>query len=360
MATNTDTRRRVKLYQLDEDGKWEDRGTGQVACIFIEQKSGVYLVVKSEDDGSVLLESKIHSEDIYQKQQATLIVWNEPETNIDLALSFQESEGCQDVWDQVLAVQQKGGPDADSDNENGNDFSEGEPTSFLPPANLNNVDTILETVLAHSSPAKRDRFVLSVIKEDYIRKLLQLFKICEDFEDKPVLHTMFNIFKNLVLLNDTNLMEILFSEEFMIQVMGVLEYDPDISEPNRMKHRDFLTSNAIFKQVIPFTSPDLVEKIHQTFRMQYLKDVVLNRVLDDPTFATINSLIFFNNVEIVTQLQNDPKLIGELFTKLKSDTTSPQRKDTLLFIHEMCNLAKKFTNPKQNPTLQNTYRTRTI
>lgn len=105
------------------------------------------------------------------------------------------------------------------------------------------MDAILETVLANSSPAKRDRFVLSVIKEDYIRKLLQLFKICEDFEDKPVLHTMFNIFKNLgmllslwlkicttmnltrviVLLNDTNLMEILFSEEFMIQVMGVLE-----------------------------------------------------------------------------------------------------------------------------------------
>jgi hypothetical protein len=36
MAANTDTRRRVKLYQLDEDGKWEDRGTGQVACLFVE------------------------------------------------------------------------------------------------------------------------------------------------------------------------------------------------------------------------------------------------------------------------------------------------------------------------------------
>lgn len=85
----------------------------------------MYLVVKSEDDGSVLLESKVHTDDIYQKQQgmnahgnclkmqttfihliyiiATLIVWNEPltqepDTGIDLALSFQESEGCQDVW----------------------------------------------------------------------------------------------------------------------------------------------------------------------------------------------------------------------------------------------------------------------
>lgn len=29
---------------------------------------------------------------------ATLIVWNEPDPSVDLALSFQESEGCQDVW----------------------------------------------------------------------------------------------------------------------------------------------------------------------------------------------------------------------------------------------------------------------
>jgi Component of IIS longevity pathway SMK-1 len=45
---------------------------------------------------------------------------------------------------------------------------------------------------------------------------------------------------------------------------------------------------------------------------------VLNRVLDDPTFATINSLIFFNNVEIVTQLQNDSKLIGEMYVRGKA------------------------------------------
>jgi protein phosphatase-4 regulatory subunit 3 len=73
------------------------------------------LIVKSEDDGAVLLESKVHAEDIYQRQQgidcallqfemntkyivATLIVWNEPDTSVDLALSFQESEGCQEVW----------------------------------------------------------------------------------------------------------------------------------------------------------------------------------------------------------------------------------------------------------------------
>lgn len=79
----------------------------------------MYLIVKSEDDGSIILESKVHTDDVYQRQQgisflsfafihnlniilitilATLIVWSDPDTNIDLALSFQEADGCQDVW----------------------------------------------------------------------------------------------------------------------------------------------------------------------------------------------------------------------------------------------------------------------
>ena len=138
------------------------------------------------------------------------------------------------------------------------------------------------------------------------------------------------------------------------------------------------------------------QKTRSSFVNLFIQDVVLNRVLDDPTFATINSLIFFNNVEIVSQLQNDSKLIGDMyvicgvrggvgvccvalrrvasawcaclaitlstfaclrsvevlilfcsFTKLKSDTTSTQRKDTLLFIHEMCNLAKNLQIPNR-------------
>ena len=45
-------------------------------------------MVRSETDGSLLLESKIQQDTAYQKQQDTLIVWSEGE-NYDLALSFQ-------------------------------------------------------------------------------------------------------------------------------------------------------------------------------------------------------------------------------------------------------------------------------
>ena len=53
--------------------------------------------------GSLLLESKIQSDTAYQKQQETLIVWSEGE-NYDLALSFQEKAGCDEIWEKICQV----------------------------------------------------------------------------------------------------------------------------------------------------------------------------------------------------------------------------------------------------------------
>ena len=53
--------------------------------------------------GSMLLESKVLSDRVYQKQQETLIVWTENES-MDLALSFQEKTGCNDLWAKICDV----------------------------------------------------------------------------------------------------------------------------------------------------------------------------------------------------------------------------------------------------------------
>ena len=53
--------------------------------------------------GSLLLESKIQQDTAYQKQQETLIVWSEGE-NYDLALSFQEKAGCDEIWEKICQV----------------------------------------------------------------------------------------------------------------------------------------------------------------------------------------------------------------------------------------------------------------
>lgn len=96
----TDTRRRVKVYTLNEDRQWDDRGTGHVSSGYVERLKGMSLLVRAESDGesgtrpgsldayvclasapltnlyfsltgSLLLESKINPNTAYQKQQVS-------------------------------------------------------------------------------------------------------------------------------------------------------------------------------------------------------------------------------------------------------------------------------------------------
>ena len=78
--------------------------------------------------------------------------------------------------------------------------------------------------------------------------------------------------------------------------IGALEYDPEISCQQR--HREFLRDVVLFKEVVPIKKAALRAKIHQTYRMGYVKDVILPRVLDDTTFSTLSSMVLFNNVDV--------------------------------------------------------------
>jgi protein phosphatase-4 regulatory subunit 3 len=118
-----------------------------------------------------------------------------------------------------------------------------------------------------------------------------------------------------------------------------LSDDPDY--PKNLKHREFMKKKIIFKEVVPFNNPEVVKKIHQTFRIQYLKDVALPRILDDATFATLNSLIYLNQVEILDWIQRDEKYLDALFSAMKEPSTPFQKlKDMALFLSEICQIAR--------------------
>jgi protein phosphatase-4 regulatory subunit 3 len=76
----SNNRSRVKLYTLNEERQWDDRGTGFVTCTPPTTSNTSYsIIVKSEVDNSILLESKIQLQTKYQKQQVSLlkeIIWN--------------------------------------------------------------------------------------------------------------------------------------------------------------------------------------------------------------------------------------------------------------------------------------------
>ena len=69
--------------------------------------------------------------------------------------------------------------------------------------------------------------------------------------------------------------------------------------------------------------------------------MVLARILDDPTFSVLNSLIYFNQVEIVQHIHQNQALVKELFSIFtRPGTDMRQKKDAVLLIQQCCNVAK--------------------
>uniref|UniRef100_A0A671QUF2 Serine/threonine-protein phosphatase 4 regulatory subunit 3 n=1 Tax=Sinocyclocheilus anshuiensis TaxID=1608454 RepID=A0A671QUF2_9TELE len=348
----TDTRRRVKVYTLNEDRQWDDRGTGHVSSAYVERLKGMSLLVRAESDGSLLLESKINPNTAYQKQQDTLIVWSEAE-NYDLALSFQEKAGCDEIWEKICQVQGKD-PSVDitqelideSEEERFDDMSS--PGLELPPCELSRLEEVAELVASSlPSPLRREKLALALENEGYIRKLLELFRVCEDLENREGLHHLYDIIKGIFLLNRTALFEVMFSEECIMDMIGCLEFDPSLPQPRR--HREFLTTTARFKEVIPISDPELRQKIHQTYRVQYIQDMVLPTpsVFEENMLSTLHSFIFFNKVEIVGMLQDDEKFLTELFAQLTDEATDDDKR------HELVNFLKEFCAFSQTLQPQN-------
>ncbi|KAM9810193.1 serine/threonine-protein phosphatase 4 regulatory subunit 3B isoform 1-T1 [Syngnathus typhle] len=340
----SDTRRRVKVYTLNEDRQWDDRGTGHVSSTFVERLKGISLLVRAESDASVLLESKISPNTAYQKQQDTLIVWSEAD-NYDLALSFQEKAGCDEIWEKICQVQGKDpalditqDPIDESEEERFEEIPETSHLVELPHCELSCLEEIADLVTSVlSSPIRREKLALALMSEDYLKKLLGLFRVCEDLDNREGLHHLYEIVRGVLFLNKAALFEVMFSDDCIMDVVGCLEYDPALVQPKR--HREFLTKTAKFKEVIPITDSELRQKIHQTYRVQYIQDIILPTpsVFEENFLSTLNSFIFFNKVEIVSMLQEDEKFLTEVFAQLTDEgTDDSKRRELVNFVKEFC------------------------
>lgn len=174
----------------------------------------------------------------------------------------------------------------------------------LPPCELSRLEEIADLVTSVlSSPIRREKLAVALVSEGYIKKLLGLFRVCEDLENREGLHHLYEIVRGVLFLNKASLFEVMFSDDCIMDVVGCLEYDPALVQPKR--HREFLTKTAKFKEVIPITDSELRQKIHQTYRVQYIQDIILPTpsVFEENFLSTLTSFIFFNKVEIVSMLQ---------------------------------------------------------
>lgn len=115
------------------------------------------------------------------------------------------------------------------------------------------------------------------------------------------------------------------------------------------------------------------KKIHQTYRLQYMKDVVLARILDDSTFNVLNSCIIFNQIDIINHIQSDERFLRDAvsiftdknnaepadgkdtYTKLPEATSSngtinseerdARRREVILLVQQLCIMGKNVQLP---------------
>ncbi|XP_028636160.1 protein PPP4R3C-like isoform X1 [Grammomys surdaster] len=349
---------RVKVYVMVEDEQWKDIGAGQISSKYIERLQGVCLVVHSDSDDSLILECKIHPNVPYHKQQGEVIIWSEAK-NHGMAIHFQEPNDYQDIWEDICQVQGKD-PSVEITQELTDDLETFE--DMLPIWNLIQVPNCelhtLENIadlftFVHETPSHKERLALILEKGDYIKKLLQLFNTCEKLKNMEGLHYLNNIIKGILFLDDSRLFNIMFSDEFFMDMVGCLEYDPALDEPKQ--YREFLTQNAKFKEIMPITHSQLRQTIQQTYRMQYVHDIVLPTpsIFETNILSDLTTMIFFNKVEIITMLQDDEDFLLEVLAQLKDNcSTDERRHELLLFFKEFCAFAKTLENQEKDELLK--------
>ena len=345
--SGAEARHRAKVYCLNEDGQWDDRGTGHAAVQYMPAEEAAFIVVLSEEDGaSHLLQARVLMEDIYQRQQDTIVSWNEPETGVDYALSFQDPDGCTELWEQICSLQGRpaDGPPRETETAMGSasheDMTQRDAQPQLPAPEMRNLQAIAE-LLVEVPIFRRAKLVEAVLQQDYVLQLVTLFNTVEDLENVPDLHHLFHIFKGLVLLNDTGVYEELLREDLIVSVIGALEYDPELS-CHSVNHRAFLKENVKFNQVVPIGDAPTIRKIHQNFHVSFIKDVVLPRALDDHTFAALNQIAFLNNVQIVSHLCNDADYLKRVCEKIgDGEQNAEERHDSLRLLQELCGVVKQ-------------------
>ncbi|EPB86441.1 hypothetical protein HMPREF1544_06803 [Mucor circinelloides 1006PhL] len=339
--------RRVKLYQLNQDTNWEDKGTG--FCVYQVGKDGEpdQLIVHAEEkENSILLTSIVEKRRLYQRQQDTLIVWTESDSR-DLALSFQDPTGCEEIW-QCIAK----GQDGDRSNIAGDDDSEITPPArqspemtSLPDPELSNLKEIADIFTAAHTLNEKDKLSTFITIENYFDKILPMFETCEDLEDITDLHLLYKVIIGLLALNDQGLIEQLLRDEYIIGFMGILEYNPN-TPGMKAKHREFIKSHGNAKQVVELADESIKRKIDQTFRLEYLQGILQSGGdADEGLLGVLNNMIFQNHAEIVNHIQNSHIFLGELFQIVRNkDTTEEKRNETIRFVHQLCALTKQMQN----------------
>lgn len=320
---------RGKLYALSEDQAWEDTGTGFASIIGVGENRR--LVFRSEESSEVLHDRPIFPADSYQLQGEgegqTIIVWEDAEMSKDWALSFQDPDGTNEIWESIC------GESVVSDEKR-----------FLPLPKLGNLSDLCR-MLTCVPPSQREVLAAECMTPKFISGLQEAFHTAEDLNNDEALSSLWHMAKGIFLLSNPKLTERYLKNDVYEDILGMLEYDTGLSVDRRIAHRQVLKLKVKYNDVLVFDDQDTLDRIHLNYRLGYLKDIVLPRLLDDAALMTLQQMIHQHLQIILEHLQKNDKLLDALFQQLQQKNLH-----CLLLLQDICRQAK-FIQPADRAAL---------
>ena len=366
---------RVKLYRLNENGQWDDNGIGFVFCASKIEKDDIKinkLIMINEITYEEMFSIDINKDTVnFHNQRGTIMTWKTSEDKIDddTAISFQEKEGVTEIMKNILICEGKNPNDerllmeiqseiyleASIQNlpnlvrELNIDMGEEKLIDFITYLKNNDCKFIIELGellneeekkienLRTTTSSNKSNDNINIINEDEAKS--NDYNQKQIYKDFPMenIHYIFTIFKNLVLIGDKELLELLIDDNLYLITFGALEYDFETMKS--VPHRKYFKDIVKFKNPLNIDDQSILKKINQNLRLTYLRDTALSRLIDDNSVKTINLMIQLNNNDLIQFFLNDNKYFEILFKQMQNEDLN-SKKESCLFLLELIECSK--------------------
>ncbi|KAF5153163.1 Component of IIS longevity pathway SMK-1 family protein [Theileria parva strain Muguga] len=341
--------RTVKFYEIGPTSEtWVDKGTG--FCFFDDPDSENPKLLVSLDHYGIktLFSTYIKDNTDYLSQAESIIIWHDgSDKRIYRALSFQNIVGHNACWKYMRNFVD----DFDAQttvssvsallSERNSEFR------VLPTPTVTSIPKIESNMQTYLCPGTMsDGLFLDLYDKKWLKDLFAVLDTCILSNDIATASSISSILLKLVLkwCGSLELMHIFVSDDIFFHLLKAFEYDPDLMKHNlKMEHVKFFKEFVRHHEVVQITNTSFYQLIQANYRINYLKDVILPRHLDEFSIQRINSTVFANMAEIMNIILNEENNFFEhLKPKLATNYMAPVFLRELLLVARSTNLISHF------------------
>jgi hypothetical protein len=242
---------RVKLFFLDANGQWEEKGI----CRAEISEGSIELV--SETSNLSVLNCLIESISPY-RQSDTILCWADDKDK-NYALSFQHVEDADFCWTRFSEIL---GPEK-IDN------------THLPEPFPANIEKIMNLLAVEGN--------IRLVSYDWVNDLNN--NAIANCNNREIMQKYFSVYKELLNCLKFDVYEGLLLSENFVAVFKVLEFDSEKSFTNNFS--GYFDGPVRFNNVLQISDAKLLEKVHLAHRILCLKEAMMSKSFKEVTIQVL-------------------------------------------------------------------------